>query len=32
MRMRIAELSDRIRDTIQQKLHVLVDERGPAFG
>ena len=28
----IAELSDRIRDTIQQKLHVLVDERGPAFG
>jgi 1-acyl-sn-glycerol-3-phosphate acyltransferase len=28
----IAELSDRIRDTIQQKLHTLVDERGPAFG
>jgi 1-acyl-sn-glycerol-3-phosphate acyltransferase len=28
----IAELSDRIRDTIQQELHVLVDERGPAFG
>jgi 1-acyl-sn-glycerol-3-phosphate acyltransferase len=28
----IAELSDRIRDTIQQKLHTLVAERGPAFG
>ena len=28
----IAELSDRIRDTIQQELHILVDERGPAFG
>src|SRR5262249_60759122 len=28
----IAELSDRIRDTIQQKLHLLVDERGPPFG
>ena len=28
----IAELADRIRDTIQQKLHVLVAERGTAFG
>jgi 1-acyl-sn-glycerol-3-phosphate acyltransferase len=27
----IAELSDLIRDTIQQKLHELVAERGPAF-
>jgi hypothetical protein len=27
----IAGLSDRVRDTIQQKLHELVEERGPAF-